>query len=184
MSKVNVKTKGVRELAADLKRLDDDLFIELLKASQENVEALEQEIKKNYSSHIKGEYKTGVLENSIGSNIAYNTADHWIGSSAGVFKIDSVMTAAGKDAKSDIPAPQTAYWLEYGVQPHSVSKGSRAARKGTKKSRARKAKIKGQISHTGIAATGFITKAYEKYQNQIDKTYADYVNKSIDKATK
>lgn len=116
---------------------------------------------------------TGQLVNSfaIRATIPKNATFADAFASVGVFKNRKVQDASGKE----MDAPQIAYWLETGVDPHSLGTKARlSTNKGQKKGR----------KHPGIPAKPFIRPAFDSNIEQMLGTEKTLLSELIDKALK
>ena len=85
--------------------------------------------------------------------------------SCGGRRVFACRTSGGTDGKADIPAPQIAWFLEFGVQPHYTVSGIRA----------RKFPVTEDSKvgfHKGIAPTPFISSAFD---TKLDEAYSHLI---------
>lgn len=183
------------------KLLDEDVFSQVSHEGMKSAtQTLENAIKLEFDSSVPDDSPTvynqerGMTRESI-SNMAYEgkvfpgAYGH-----AGYYALDAVAFAHGRGEKGtenssgrvradSYRAPLLGYWLEFGTSPHSLSKGSRTARRDTGKSRARAAKGDATTIHPGTPALNILTKAMARANadmyREITAQLGDHVKKAF-----
>lgn len=109
-------TSDFNELVTGLMELAKDFDGVVEEAATAQMEVLESAIKSNWVSMVPWGKAGDYVYDSIGYNVEKGNGNDVVGM-AGVFLIDRVSAEHDK-SKSDIKAPQLAYWAEFGYTPN------------------------------------------------------------------
>lgn len=110
-------TSDFNELVTGLMELAKDFDGVVEEAASAQMEVLESAIKSNWVSMVPWGKAGDYVYDSIGYNVEKGNGNDVVGM-AGVFLIDRVSAEHDK-SKSDIKAPQLAYWAEFGYTPNN-----------------------------------------------------------------
>ena len=83
-------------------------------AAKAQMEVVEKQVKRNWAQMIPHGKIGDYVYESVGSNVVRGNDGKTVLASVGVFKIDSISSSFNK-VKSDINAPQLAWWTEFGT---------------------------------------------------------------------
>ena len=181
---VKVESTGFEDLISDFERMTGpEVTLAAKKATENIAEKLENDIGANARSMLSLKYATGTFLASIGSTSDYSIKDSWAGGSAGVYSNPAIEARKPQRFKgrTEPPAAAVAWWLEFGVQPHSLYPGATAARQAKAGRKARKARDqdKGR-QHPGITQQPFISRAYDMNAGFIQDEYIRQFNAMIE----
>lgn len=167
------------------KSLTDEAFSSAShKGTKAATERLERAVISEFDANVTDdsatvyEHERGMTRASISHAAIKGTTFPGAFGHAGYYKLDAEAVkygrqiggaggSTGKYKADSIPAPLIGYWLEFGTDPHSLSKGARTSRRLTDKSKSRPAKGQdgGDNLHPGTPALNILTKAFRKTVN-------------------
>lgn len=170
---VKVKITGFDDIINGFDTLSEaDILAELDGAMKDVVAVVGKKAKQNYKAKVNSSGR--VLEQLRWRNYISKKKQFNVYGQVGYFHIPSVNQKYSDTPSKEIPAPIIGYWLEFGVQPHSLASGSRAARRATPNGSARDAKGQDKVPwHTGFSGRYILNNAYI--------TTFQYVNTAFDK---
>lgn len=174
---VKVKVSGFDSLLNGFETLGEaQVLAELDKAMSGVVEHVGKKAKQNYKSRVNS---TGrVIEQLRWRNYISQKKQYNVYGQVGYFHIPEVNAKHSKTPNKEIPAPVIGYWLEFGVQPHSLAKGSKAARRTTPGGSAREAKGQDKLPwHTGFAGRNILNNAYVSTFEYVNSAFDDVIEK-------
>ena len=154
---VNFDMSGLDELEKALKDLE---LVESKKVLRRAVREGAKPVLNDIKSGMKSRWgdNSGALQDSVKLSVSAPKNKKWadVIASIGVFRIRSLEAMAGAWYKKGyVGATNLAYWFEYGVQPHSLGKKSRAG------SDERRERDTGGGQHPGIPARPVIRPAMD-----------------------
>lgn len=170
---VKVKITGFDDIENGFGTLREaDILAELDAAMKDVVSTVGKKAKQNYRSKVKSSGR--VLDQLRWRSYPSKKKQYNVYGQVGYFHIPTVNYKYSDTPNKEIPAPIVGYWLEFGVQPHSLASGSKAARRTTPGGSAREAKGQDKLPwHTGFSGRYILSNAYV--------TTFQYVNDAFDK---
>ena len=179
---VKVKVTGFDDLLGGFETLgSDQVLAELDRAMADAVEHVGKKAKSNYKSRVNSSGR--VIEQLRWRNYISKKKQYNVYGQVGYFHIPSVNAKYSDNPNKEIPAPVVGYWLEFGVQPHSLASGSKTARRATPNGSARDAKGQDKLPwHKGFSGRNILNNAYVttfQYVNSVFDNAIDNLNKRV-----
>lgn len=182
MAEFGVEISGIKEIMDALENFEGDLDQAALTAIDKGLSIVENQAKTNLSAMLFMDYSNGnILFNSI-SHTAVIGKDGNPAGDVGIYDMPNKTGDGGKKrviSGRRITAPLVAFFHQEGVQPHSLAKGSRTARRPTA-SNPYGAPAKGQeqgVQHPGFIASPFLHNAWSTHAS----TVTDIIIRNLEK---
>lgn len=174
---VKVKVSGFDSLLNGFETLGEaQVLAELDKAMGDAMEHVGKKAKQNYKSRVNSSGR--VIEQLRWRNYISQKKQYNVYGQVGYFHIPEVNAKYSDTPNKEIPAPIIGYWLEFGVQPHSLAKGSKAARRATPGGSAREPKGQDKLPwHTGFAGRNILNNAYVSTFEYVNSAFDDVIER-------
>ena len=174
---VKVKISGFEELVGGFEVIGaDQVLAELDAVMSDVVEHVGKKAKANYSSRVSSSGR--VFEQLRWRHYISKKKQYNVYGQVGYFHIPIIDAKYSDTPKKEIPAPIVGYWLEFGVQPHSLASGSKAARRVTPNGSAREAKGQDKTPwHTGFAGRNILNSAYVSTFEYVNSSFDNIIEK-------
>jgi hypothetical protein len=170
---VSITIQGMEEINSQLNVFEQDVAEMGRLAIKQSMAQVEAAAKSNARSMLTMNYSNDKLINLI-SSTAVIGKDGQPAGSVGVFT-----NMPGVDIANQYkPSPLVAFWLQGGVQKHSLSNKSRATQRETFRSRARDSKGQDrEPMHPGISPKPFLDNAWSSNAANITDIIIEQLNK-------
>lgn len=157
---VKVKVTGFEDLIDGFEVLGEKEVLAALDATMEDVVGVVgRKAQQNFRTAVPTQariYEQLRWRHYVSTKKQYNVYGQ-----VGYFTIPAVDAKYSDTPNKEIPAPVVGYWLEFGVQPHSLAPQSRAATRTTPNGSARPGKGQDKLPwHEGFAGRYILNNAY------------------------
>ncbi len=155
-----VQVEGLENIAIRFDNLSKTAGKKLQLAVSAALEPIEIGIKNNIGSMFGNgntPYETtNILMNSVGKSVKWVPTEQTLFASVGVYDM-SRKTGIYLNGKRRLEATYIAFWYEFGIRPHSLTKGDRLSHE----SRGRGKQTPGSKIHPGSQPIPFISSSFE-----------------------
>jgi hypothetical protein len=116
MARANLKAEvnWFQDITNEFERIVEEFPIFIEEATKAQLEVVEDEVRRNWTSMVPHGKSGDFVYDSIGRNVVRGRNGQDVVGSVGVFKIDRIFSEHGRE-KGDINAPQLAWWTEFGT---------------------------------------------------------------------